>query len=569
MQDEQTWYHSPTPTKAFSTCITSNTKRAILMDAHVFRRLCDVLCPLLHHARLEKVYSPAKDVTVFTFYAQKRKQHLVFKAGRQNPFCYISKERPVALAQPSALIMRYRKYCAGRHIVSCSADWIQRKIFLLFHTHSASIADTEAIPPETWLVLDMREGIQLVLGRSPHTSPSPHENHWPDAQYIDDALENWRQWPIMTPALRRTLPHLDVLDKQALLMDLQAGGGDVFLYTSDKNTELYAWPLPPALIHGRQERTLEDPLEATSLIGDDIVLGKAAEQLRNQAALPHEREITRLTKLLQKLELEEERLNNMQALHEHALRIQGILWQFPPDTKLPHIDIETMDETTQKTQRITLDPRLTLRDNMQAFFHQAGRGKRGLDFLQKRRDTLEQQRAMTQDRAHALHAGAGTPTAPAASHTHKEQRATLHQPTLPRGVQAFCSSDGFIIWRGKDAKGNGAVLRGAHAQDLWLHVEGGPGSHCIIRRHFSGQDIPTRTLHEAASLAAVKSWQKDSPHADIVCAYVKHVKPMRNAATGMVRIDKVVNSFRLTIESDVENKLQPPHSHHAKSREQK
>lgn len=50
---------------------------------------------------------------------------------------------------------------------------------------------------------------------------------------------------MLTPALRRTLPYLDPEDGRALLMDLQAGGGDVFMYeTETGEREVSAWPLP-------------------------------------------------------------------------------------------------------------------------------------------------------------------------------------------------------------------------------------------------------------------------------------------------------------------------------------
>ena len=56
------------------------------MDAHVFRRLCDALAPVLLGARLEKIQSPAEHVYVLTIYgSRQRKQHLVFKAGRRDP----------------------------------------------------------------------------------------------------------------------------------------------------------------------------------------------------------------------------------------------------------------------------------------------------------------------------------------------------------------------------------------------------------------------------------------------------------------------------------------------------
>ncbi len=524
------------------------------MDVHVFRRFCDALTPLLQGARLEKIQSPLENVFVLTFYAQQRKQHLVFKVGRRDAFCYLAKERPVTDAPPSAMVMRWRKYCVGRRVVSCSADWIGRRLLLLFHTLNPQMQQEQQSSQETWLVLDLREGIQLFLGKSPCLDFTEESVSWPEPLHVADACDNWRQWPMLSPALRRVLSVLDPLDGQALLMDLEWGGGDVYVYESaltpeptQKNADvplISAWPLPlPLRADHVHERIFENPLEATSLVGDALVLGVGAEKLRNKAALPHQREGARLQRLLEKLQDDEKRLENMAKAQEIGLVLQGLIWKYPAHIKEKRIATEDANYPV-----IELDARLTVRENMQAFFHKAGRGRRGLEYLQKRRQELEEQLQATQNLALVVGAGAH-------NLVKSQKNVTSSAKTLPKGVQAFKSSDGFIILRGKDAKGNGAALRAAAAKDIWLHVEGGPGSHCIIRRHFSGQEIPERTFEEAASLAAVKSWQKDNPSAQILCAEVRHIKPMRGAALGTVRIDKVMRSFTVHIVADIENKL--------------
>ncbi len=541
------------------------------MDAHVFRRFCQNLAPLLLGARLEKIQSPAENIFVFTLYAQQKKRHLVLKIGRQQPFIYFADERPVAAAPPSAMVMRWRKYCSGRRIALCTYHWTERKIYLLFRGASSETLPQMA-PPQTWLVLDLREGPKLFLEKSPpHILDMPNEleactkqeglafcpneivpnEKWPKAHELHEACEDWRHWPVITPALRRILPLLDPLDGQALLLDLEMGGGDLYVYgqhEQDEQAEISAWPLLPSQTKQKEERIFEDPFEATSFVGNALVLGAAASKQREEAANPQKREAKRLQKLLEKLNTEEERLHNMLQGQEQALRIQGMLWQLPHDAKLAELHTEE--------GIIPLDPRYTVRENMQNLFHKASRGKRGLVFLEKRRNTLLSQWQSVQNAALTIAAGGqlaqGKSTTKQSKNKEKNATGNLALPPLPKGVQAFKSSDGFIILRGKDSKGNWAALRAAHAQDIWLHVEGGPGSHCIIRRHFAGQEIPERTLHEAASLAAVKSWQKDNPTAHILCAQVRHVKPMRNAPQGTVRIDKALDTFRVDIISNIE-----------------
>ncbi len=498
------------------------------MDAHVFRRLGQAIIPILTGARLEKIQSPAENIYVFSFYAQKSKQHLILKASRSNPFLYFTKHRPTVNAAPKATIMRMRKYCAAKRIAFCSMDWLNRKLLFLF---SSQVKDGVAEYPETWLVLDLRTGPSLVLGQCPSLPIEDDNISWPSTGLGVDA--DWRTWPILTPTLRKTLPYLDALEQQSLLNDLEVGGGDIFVYGEGEGAELFAWPLAPELVKKRKELIFEDVIQATTLFGDALVLGGAAQNKRNALAAPHKREVARLNRLLQKLQDEEIRLNELVALQEQGLALQNIMWRYDGQAKFESVE-------TKDLGVIKLDPRYSLSDNMQMLFHKAGRGRRGLEYLVERRAKLQEQ-------LEQLKSATGDVLASGMELNIKDNNKSIRHISLPKGVESFNSEDGFIILRGKDAKGNWAALRMASGHDLWMHVEGGPGAHCIIKRHFSGQDVPEATLHEAAKLAAIKSWQKDSPSAQIILAEVRHVKPMRNAAAGTVRIDKVFKTFMVNL----------------------
>lgn len=527
------------------------------MDAHVFRRLCDALAPLLSGARLEKIQSPAPGVHAFTFYARRRKEHLFLRADRRTPFLFLSPERQSTGRHPDAPVMRLRKHLAGRRVAACLPDWPARRLSLLFRGGSEY---PESAPPETWLVLDLREGPRLLLGASPDM---PVEPLWPEPEELAEACadENWRNWPVLTPALRRTLPHLEPLEQQALLADLTVGGGDLFAYAPEEHgengaprsvdPEIFAWPLPEPLRRGRRERVFEDPLAAAAEVGGMLVLGGLARTAQAQNANPHKREEERLARILKKLDAEEQRLRDMRMMREQALALQANLWRFAPEAKAPEAVVPAPDGRDAPL-RISLDPRLTVRENMAALFHTAARGERGLAFLEQRRSRLLRERRLAGDAAQA--ALLGVPAAPTAP----EMGSNRPAGRLPKGVQAFVSSDGLVILRGRDAKGNWALLKVAASYDLWMHVEGGPGSHVVVRRFFAGQEIPERTLREAGGLAAAKSWQRDSEYAHILCAEVRHVRPLRGAAPGTVRVDKAAQTFRATVDAGLEQRLALP-----------
>jgi len=115
------------------------------------------------------------------------------------------------------------------------------------------------------------------------------------------------------------------------------------------------------------------------------------------------------------------------------------------------------------------------------------------------------------------------------------------------------SSDGIVILRGRDAEGNRALLRLANPCDLWMHVEGGPGAHVLVRRE-QGREIPRRSLEEAANLALVKSWQRGSAKAGVLCAQARHVRPVKGGKPGSVRVDKVECALEVQLDPSIESR---------------
>lgn len=523
------------------------------MDCHVFRRLCDELVPVLMGCRVEKIHQPAPDVTMLTLYGAS-KSYLFLKAGRKSPFLFLSRHKIATGSAPPACVMRLRKYLSDRRIIDVQVDWAERRLFL-------------CIDPEMSLCLDLREGPSLLF----EPPPLPETPRWPDPAHWAECCtdDGWRDWPVLTPPLRRTLPLLPADEQASVLLDLEAGGGDLFLYESvpaakpstPPERELSAWPLPDALRSANQkhadasivtERVLEDAIAACAVMGETLVLRGMATQSRAQAAKPHQTEVARLKRLLLKLETERDRLARMVEGQETARALQARLYLFAPDEKKPELVLEPLASSDEDSPRtITLDPRLTVRENMAALFHKAGRGKRGLEHLENRFITVRGELAHAEQAAlfaQAMSTSASTQTAPA-------QTASLRLPTLPRNVQAFRSTDGFLLLRGRDAKGNALLLKLASPHDLWMHTGGGPGAHVVIRRDHAAQDIPATTLTEAATLAVLKSWRKDDVQVDVIAALVKYVHPIRGARPGTVRIDRTEPTIIVSPSPDLEARL--------------
>ena len=77
----------------------------------------------------------------------------------------------------------------------------------------------------------------------------------------------------------------------------------------------------------------------------------------------------------------------------------------------------------------------------------------------------------------------------------------------------------------------------------------------VVRRDFPAQEVPERTIQEAAALAALASHLKMSDRGDVLLCLVRDVRTIKGADLGMVGVDKVLRTVRPTIDPSLEDRL--------------
>lgn len=510
------------------------------MDSHVFRRVCAELVPILVGGRIEKIHQCGKTL-LFTIYAQGNKRFLYLRPERNHPLLFLSAHRSSAQSAPPAPVMRLRKHLSSRRITEARTHWTERRLYLR--------AGSE---PETWLELDMREGARLRLRSESGPAVVPpcfEEPRWPDPAQWEAfcAGEGWRRWPVLTPALRRTLPLLSKNEQAALLRRLESGDGDLFVYPSDdpRQTLLSAWPLPEELRCGRREEAFASSLCAAATLGEALVVRESADERQQQAARAHQADAARLRRLLDKLEGEKLRLAALADLQKQALALQAELYLFGAEEKRDRAEL------CGGALIVSLNPALTVRENMAALFRKAAKGRRGLAVLDERRAFVAVELARAEHAVcqatgrEAPVPGSGVPASPLSPGT----------ALPPKGVQKFRSSDGFTLLRGRDAEGNRLLIKLAAPHDLWLHAAGVAGAHVLIRRSHAAQSVPMSTLEEAGVLAALKSERRGEAHVPIMVAQARHVHPFKGGKTGQVRVDRVEPSCVVSPDPELEARL--------------
>lgn len=511
------------------------------MDAHLFRLFAEHASSFLDGAMIEKLQEPQPGLLIFALYNRGQKRQFVFRYGKRQPFCFFTSMRLAANKPPSAQLMRIRKYFAQKVIAAVIFQVWERKLWLL----AGKQAQEDGRNP--WLCLDFARGATLFFLNDSEL-PAHSSVIWPDRQNLADAMENWRSWPVLTPALRKTLVLLEEADKLALLSDLEEGGGDVFLYKKDMGSPVSVvspWPLAASQAGDLREQACENVLECLEEAGRDLVLSAAYEKKNADIEEKLKYRRRHLEKLLANLQKDKERLLLMVQGEKGARYLQANLWKLERHRKLENIQGDN-------GECILLDKRYTLAENMQRLFNSMSRGKRGLKILAERKALLEKELAeikngssYTSGEERAIDSGA----------IQKSYSRGVIGKLMPRDVSVFRSSDGFIILRGKNARGNARIRHMASGHDLWAHVEQGQGAHVVIRCQYPGQIISPVTLDEAGSLAANKSWLSGADQAAVMYAEVRHVKPMRKGGQGQVSIDRLAFTRLVPVNHSLENTL--------------
>jgi predicted ribosome quality control (RQC) complex YloA/Tae2 family protein len=90
------------------------------------------------------------------------------------------------------------------------------------------------------------------------------------------------------------------------------------------------------------------------------------------------------------------------------------------------------------------------------------------------------------------------------------------------------------VWVGRSNQENDELThRASHPADLWLHAQGVPGSHVILRTQGHPEQIPHRVLEKAAGLAALHSKARHSGLVPVVFTERRYVRKPRKTAPGI------------------------------------
>ena len=517
------------------------------MDSAFFRFLGPELARALEGVRFDSAFCPAPGFWTLPFSPPVRTgpepgdpgcRFLLLSIHAQHGALFLSPLKPTNPSIPPVKAMWLRKRLRGRKVVGWACNWRRRRLALELSAGEGR-----------YLVLSCDDDPALADGLPDGFGAPDAPGGWADARA---ALAD----PDAPRSLRRALEHEDSEDRDRFLEAFLAGvSRGFFLDESQLGDSPLPWPA------GRESRRFTTALEAARVHGDHAYFAR----LTPPDDAPKKARVRR-AKRKAHLDADQRRLEGLIGQHAYGEAIAANLSGLDPREKYPALEL---DHPELGPMAIPLDPSLTILQNMERFFRKAAKGRRGLTHVARLRQEMEAgglppRRAGQPDwpDTSGRSAGQGQPGK-------QERSGQAGQPAggrrpgrsgkgAPPALHRYRTSDGFAVLRGRNGAANHRLLTELSSPfDYWFHAKDCPGAHVILKRDSPGQQVPPRSLEEAAVLAALASGQAGESRAEVLCAQVREVRTIKGAPLGQVRLE---SSTTLTVAVDpaLEERLRLP-----------
>ncbi len=406
---------------------------------------------------------------------------------------------------------------------------------------------------------------RVILPKHPYTPPPPQDKHDPYTAHADHIRQNWtadsknivrmlvKTYRGMSPliarevAYRAALPAEEPVDNEVLFSGAERLAASI--------RELYTAPVVPTLLldkqAGEQAGLMKQPLAyapyaLTHRAGTSIHPERLSSAIDQYYAAQHmvtshrQRRDTIHRQLQDAHERLDHQYRQLLGQQEHTHDLEQVKWEGEMIYAFLHTITPGQHTLEVEGQQIALDPRSTPVACAQKRFHDYQKRKSGQERVAERLqatryqlDGLEQLLTMlelTEEREQIDQLAQEAEEQgylPPPKRNKKKQKAPRIKPLH------LVSSDGYDLYVGRSATQNVEVtFRIARPDDLWLHTQGVPGAHVIIRS--GGRDVPPITLEEAAGLAAYFSRNRHEDAVEVAVTRRSTVRRLPGGAPGLV-----------------------------------
>jgi predicted ribosome quality control (RQC) complex YloA/Tae2 family protein len=448
------------------------------------------LSALLTGARVERVIQ-SKEAGVFFVFRRARKNYvLLFSPDRALPRMHLVSSKPQSIDTPHPFVLAMRSRLIGSHIKDISQLNQDRIARICFEKPSV----------EQCLIFEL-------TGRSTNIIFIGPDSRIIAAYY--SVTPNERSERTLLPGASYVLPHKGVI--------FSADKDRIVIPDSDspnKSAEAY-------YVNLVQERCI-------------TALGSEIRTSVRQALARAKRKHNALESNLQTAERADQLKQAGDLILANLRLLHG---------GMGHAELTGYDN---QTVTVNLDPRLSPSKNAEFYFKKFKKAKAGQQIILTRlHDTVEEISFLNslldetgkQDNASQL---TRIRSELLARGYLKEKPVGMGKAYHAKNVSGYRTivCRGWEILIGTNASGNDHITtRIARPDDFWLHAEGLPGSHVLVRNSMKGE-LPPDVLLKAAALAAYYSKGRNADKVSVTYTYARFIKKPKGAKPGLVTISE-------------------------------
>ncbi len=207
------------------------------------------------------------------------------------------------------------------------------------------------------------------------------------------------------------------------------------------------------------------------------------------------------------------------------------------------LEVTDFYDPDQGQIKIKLDPKLSPSENAQRYFKKYNKAQKSVKYLKREIGKLRhEEKYLEQVQLNIEQANKKEELQEIETELKNEgyinkQKQNKSKNNKPLPPHKFKSSQGYDILIGRNNSQNDRLTKKiANSHDIWLHTKKIAGSHVIIRNH-TRDEIPAKTIKEAARLAAYYSKARMSSNVPIDYTRVKNVNKPKGAKPGLVYYD--------------------------------
>ncbi|MGE5700740.1 MAG: NFACT family protein [Deltaproteobacteria bacterium] len=546
------------------------------MDAFLLKRIVAELAAELAGALVSKVHQPAEKEIVLTLWTGREEKRLLLSADAELCRVHLSSRKVPNPPSPPRFCQFLRRHMEGMRIeglsvapfdrlvkidfVASRPDPVHRRTALyaeLYGRHANLIyADEDGAILEPLREVSSEESrIREVFAGIPYRPlPRPERIFLPEFTAADAE----RVCALSVGGFPRTLQHEISGLGQELASEAagRAGGGPAKLYAAIREfvrryEENDFSPGIGTLPSGRK-RLLPFPCPAAGFTGFAPFPGAnaAADAFYSEAAAARELAVLRQqlgSRIHSLLKKERHKLENVGGDEERLA--EGLKGGEHGEFLKAHL--QELRKGMTEYSRIPLDPSKTPVENMTRYFLLHKKAKRAIDIVRKRKREVAES-------VYYLESLEGLLAAAIAREELIAVRQELSQAFAPKKARKVAKKSprrpdaagtpvpqvdrlefaGYPILVGRNNVGNDRIVKELSAPgDLWLHAQGIPGSHVLVKVT-AGKETPAAVIEEAARLAVLHSKAKGQSNVPVFLAEARHVSKFKGARPGLVRIAK-------------------------------